>query len=1521
MIHAAPVSPPHRLRTPQTMHARSSRGPGGRFPTRLLLLAAALASLPVSGASGQIRWRSFASRAANPSKRRPVEVAADAVSAGERHVVLELDRVATPPIRGKLKAAGISPLAYLGNNGYFAAIDPDAIDATAIDQIGVVHSIDRVELAWKLHPMLARGEKPLWAIVPPPVGAQDSGEWVAIYAMYHSDVAMKDVVAISRGHGALIISELNTINGAVLEMPLREVQALAGDDAVMYLEPALPPLTTNNDGNRAITQADVVQAAPYGLSGAGVKVLVYDGGTAFAQHVDFQGRLTVRDASGVIDHATHVSGTIGGGGVSNPLFKGMAPGVTIESYGYEQVGGLHQGFLYTDPGDLQADYNDAINVHGAVIANNSIGTNTAANGFPCSWEGDYGATSALIDSIVAGGLGAPFRIIWANGNERGPGRCGTTYHTTAPPACAKNHITVGALNSNDDSISYFTSWGPTDDGRLKPDISAPGCQVGGDSGVTSCSASTTGYTVFCGTSMASPTVCGLCALLLQDYRAQYPERADPRNSTLKALLAHNAQDIDAPGPDYKSGYGSVRIQRTIDFLRTGHFVEDQIGQDGVFRVLVPISPADELRVTLAWDDPPAAPNVEGTIVNDLDIVALDPNGVQHFPWTLGGLADPSAPAVQTQADHVNNIEQVYVASPMPGLWTVEIRGFSVPIGPQVFSACFTPGASGDCNSNGVNDLDDIANGTSLDCNHNRLPDECESQADCNNNGTKDICDLYNGTSPDVNNNHVPDECEPDCNQNSIPDSWELSIGTSHDCNHNLVPDECDIASGFSHDCDSNGVPDSCQQDCNQNGIADGCDIASGTSGDCDHDSVPDECQSTADCNNNGVFDFCDLLAGTSRDVNGNQIPDDCESDCNRNSIPDDWDLSTGTSQDCNGNGRPDECDIASGASIDCDSDGIPDECQIDCNHNGIQDSCDLLSGASLDCDKDGIPDECGVDCNQNGVADICDIANGTSQDLNSDGYPDECTRLYVNWLAMGTNTGITWENAFTTLDDALQQASLNIGVREVWIAAGDYAPYVNGTFAVRSGLTLYGGFGGYEQSVNERSIVAFPTTLNGDMGWFYATHVVTLDHAAAGAVLDGLNIVNGYIEGDSGSGILIQGGSPVIRNCMVANNVADAGAGVSIFGGLCTFTDCLFSENYSLSGDGGAIRTLGPGSLSLTRCVFYYNGAAEYQPGLGRGGAVFNDVGSSLSVTGCNFEGNYTQNQSRVTATLGGGIANASATATISSSSFVGNESANGGGVYTSAALTIANCLFAGNRATDPFQGDGPDVVGRGGAIFGESTVSVLLKSSTLAANWARNRTAGADMRGAMHDCILWYNVVTPLEGSPPPVVNQQYRGTVTIRYCDIQGLNPASFPGSTQDDPLFVVAPDITGGYFTAGDLHLQSGSPCIDSGENSTVPAGITADLDGLPRFFDDTTTPDTGLGTPPIVDIGAYEFQPVPIPGDINCDGVLNSLDATALAAVLIGMDGDTCHRSAADMNRDGFDDGADVQIFVQAAVAGL
>lgn len=729
----------------------------GLFVSVLLIASSSVLAEP-----GPIRFKN--ETLALP-RQAPAQIAAElaeAISARAEtvatHRILQFEQPVSEATRARLQLAGVTLLDYLGDNGYFAVVNPDQLNPAAIGEVETLTRTAAIQLPQKLHADLLADRIHPWTIVgtKPARARSSSGPGalepadpvVGAYVRFHSDVpAGVEGTQLVVRHGGVVRSELLMINTLVVELPYGEIKRLAGEDGVEWIEPPLPRLTEVNDGAQSRTGANIVQTAPYSLNGSGITALVYDGGQVRTTHVDFQGRAVVGvgDATAVSSHSTHVAGTVGGAGVANPLYEGMAPAVGIVSYGL-QAGG---GFLYTDPGDLQSDYSSAINTYGADIANNSIGTNTATNGLPCTWEGDYGVTDTLIDAIVRGSLsgGQPFRIVWANGNERQTTTCNDPnitagYHKTAPPACAKNHITVGALNSNTDGMTTFSSWGPADDDRLKPDVSAPGCQSTGDGGITSTtSTSDTAYASMCGTSMAAPVVTGISSLLLQDYCAQFPTRCpggnnpDIRNSTLKILLAHTAVDLGNAGPDYQYGYGSVRIQSAIDLMRSGNFLETSVSQDGVYSAFVVVNPGETvLKVTLAWDDPPGTPNVNPALVNDLDLVVFDPSNNQRYPWTLGGLANPAAAAIKTQKNSVDNIEQVHVASPPAGLYRIEVRGYSVPQGPQPFSICASPNLVS-CSQIGYASLD-------------------KSQYSCSSTATLSVidCDLNtnNGVAETVN---------------------------------------------------------------------------------------------------------------------------------------------------------------------------------------------------------------------------------------------------------------------------------------------------------------------------------------------------------------------------------------------------------------------------------------------------------------------------------------------------------------------------------------------------------------------------------------------------------------------------------------------------------------------------------------------------------------------------------------------------------------------------------------------------
>ncbi len=193
--------------------------------------------------------------------------------------------------------------------------------------------------------------------------------------------------------------------------------------------------------------------------------------------------------------------------------------------------------------------------------------------------------------------------------------------------------------------------------------------------------------------MSGPTLAGMGALIFEDFRFSFPSFGDPSNQMMKVWLCHTAIDLGRTGPDYEFGYGSARVVDAIDFIRTGRWTEDSVDQGAVAAYTANIpGGTPEFKITMAWDDPAGTPNVNPNLVNDLDLVVISPTGVRHYPWTLNP-GNPSANAVRTQVDTLNNIEQVVVDNPEAGLWRVEVHGTSVPDGPQGFALAASPNLS------------------------------------------------------------------------------------------------------------------------------------------------------------------------------------------------------------------------------------------------------------------------------------------------------------------------------------------------------------------------------------------------------------------------------------------------------------------------------------------------------------------------------------------------------------------------------------------------------------------------------------------------------------------------------------------------------------------------------------------------------------------------------------------------------------------------------------------------------------
>jgi hypothetical protein len=335
--------------------------------------------------------------------------------------------------------------------------------------------------------------------------------------------------------------------------------------------------------------------------------------------------------------------------------------------------------------------------------------------------GDYTVAAMLIDEIVGGREGRPIILVWAAGNEVTSG-CPGTFKTIPPPSPAKNTISVGAVSSLDEEIAFFSSRGPTDDGRLRPDVAAPGHEKDGliMKGTHSCVTYIVPlYMDMSGTSQASPVVTGAVALALEYWQREIGGD-DPSPALVKALVIHGAVDLGEKGPDYTYGYGGLRIPPILDLIGARAFKETTLDQGQTYRAQFTKTDAAPVKVTLAWTDPPGELLSARNLVNDLNLLVIGPDGAEHLPWLLDP-ANPAQPA-STGVDTLNPVEQVLLEGAPTGDYEVVIAATDVPSGPQAASYVFTgltfvsdgldddddDNTPGDDDDNDDNDDDDAA---------------------------------------------------------------------------------------------------------------------------------------------------------------------------------------------------------------------------------------------------------------------------------------------------------------------------------------------------------------------------------------------------------------------------------------------------------------------------------------------------------------------------------------------------------------------------------------------------------------------------------------------------------------------------------------------------------------------------------------------------------------------------------------------------------------------------------------------
>jgi hypothetical protein len=505
-----------------------------------------------------------------------------------------------------------------------------------------------------------------------------------------------------------------------LGIPLRH--ALPKDRVLelQRFEPGRGPLfytTYNLDAADTVSTDEVWPGGAAGLTlqGSGMTVGQWDSGAVLAEHPDLYDRVDQVDGvTAISNHSTHVAGTLVGAGTSLlPEARGMASAAELQAYDWN-----------ADAAEMAAAA-----LGGLLVSNHSYGiaAGWVYNGQapPNNWWwiggagsedpnfGYYDNQTRDWDDIAHN---APYYlIVKAAGNDRwdvGPepgevytvvdqdGRFISTDTVPRDADCApagydclptvsgaKNVLTVGAVDDVPGGyqplagpaavqMTSFSGWGPTDDGRIKPDLVGNGWMLMSTYGEDPY------FAAAIGTSMAAPNVSGSLLLLQEHYQNLHGAGSFMRAATLKALAIHTADETGAAdGPDYEFGWGLLNTRRAAELISQDgdgnhQIIEGTLAQGTTDTVPITVSQPDAIvKVTLVWMDPPATPvepsldPTDSMLVNDLDL-RVDDTVAVYRPWVLNPAA-PAEPAT-TGDNSRDNVEQVVIDGAQSGAYTVQV---------------------------------------------------------------------------------------------------------------------------------------------------------------------------------------------------------------------------------------------------------------------------------------------------------------------------------------------------------------------------------------------------------------------------------------------------------------------------------------------------------------------------------------------------------------------------------------------------------------------------------------------------------------------------------------------------------------------------------------------------------------------------------------------------------------------------------------------------------------------------------
>lgn len=562
---------------------------------------------------------------------------------------MQFNEIPTQAQQDAVKNGGVQLIDYIAKGTYIVRFSPSISRDLLISNN--VKGIIPFQNELKIESEIRSGSLNPWAI---------DGNNAKLNLIVFDDIDMEEACSLLEASGAVILTRFRGHQQLEISIPINAINSLGDLTFVKWVEEITPPSIKEDTKGKGLHRSnglDTQTSTGRQYTGENIGVLVRDDGIV-GPHIDFEGRLDNSTATGTGQtHGDGVAGILSGSGNLDPTMRGMAAGSNVFVSNYNST-------------FLDAATTTRINNGSVQITNSSYG-----NG--CN-DG-YTTTSVNVDDQI---FNNPTVLhVFSCGNS-GTANCGYGAgagwgNITGGHKQGKNVIATANLYF-DGSLVNSSSRGPAYDGRIKPDIAANGVQMSTDED--------NDYLQFGGTSGASPGIAGVSAQLYQAY-GDANGGALPPSALIKATLLNTTNDAGNVGPDYKFGWGIVNGLRAGMLIEDGRYLSASVAQGASnnHAIMVPAG-TKQVRFMLYWMDPAASNGATTALINDLDLEVTDPSSGSFLPWILDPTANATAldqPATNG-ADHLNNMEQVVFNNPTAGTYTIDVSGFSVPMGPQEY---------------------------------------------------------------------------------------------------------------------------------------------------------------------------------------------------------------------------------------------------------------------------------------------------------------------------------------------------------------------------------------------------------------------------------------------------------------------------------------------------------------------------------------------------------------------------------------------------------------------------------------------------------------------------------------------------------------------------------------------------------------------------------------------------------------------------------------------------------------------